>query len=110
MTIELSIEQRQLLKSITEDNVLMTIAHLAIEEELIQLRDDGMWLGMHANGFTCNNRDGSPSGVMRFGTRHGLVLALEAIAESTPEQVRSVEEQLVAAWQEEKRAASGAGS
>lgn len=56
----------------------LTTAHLAIEDVLIDFRDSGLSVFGPANGFVVRNRDGSPNGTMRIGTRDGLVIAIKA--------------------------------
>jgi hypothetical protein len=56
----------------------LTAAHLAVEDVLIEMRDARMSTFGRANGFVCNERDGTPSGIMRLGTRDGLRIAIEA--------------------------------
>jgi len=70
-----------LLRKIAEDHELMTAAHLAIENKLIDLRDSGIMIGVHANGLVVRGKDGSASEVIRMGTRMGIVMALKAIAD-----------------------------
>ena len=67
------------LSEITEDDI--TAAHLAIEDELIDMRDHRIGVLGYANGMVVNERDGSPSSIMRLGTREAIKLALKAIAE-----------------------------
>lgn len=42
------------------------------------MRDGGIGVAGHANGFVVNHRDGSPSSVMRLGTREGLRIGIRA--------------------------------
>jgi hypothetical protein len=58
------------------DEDALTAAHQAVEDELVDLRDRGMWAGLNRNGFVINERDGTPSSVMRMGTRYGLTIAI----------------------------------
>jgi hypothetical protein len=82
-----------LLRQIADDPDLMQAVHLAVEDHLIELRDSGMMIGgamgLPANGFAVRNKDGSPSEIIRLGTRPGIQYALRALAdhldkESTP--------------------------
>lgn len=74
-----------LLRQIADDPELMRAAHLAIEDHLIMLRDSGMFLGssagLPANGFVVREEDGSPSEIIRMGTRPGIEMTLKAIAD-----------------------------
>jgi len=56
----------------------LTAAHVAVEDVLIEFRDGGIGVLGCANGFVVNYRDGSPSPVMRLGTREGLRIAIKA--------------------------------
>lgn len=62
----------------TIDPAALTAAHLAVEDELIDMRDRCMSILGPANGFVVNNSDGSPSPLMRLGTRHGLEIGIKA--------------------------------
>ena len=68
------------------DEQALEAARLAVEDELIDMRDRGMWLtnaqGGPNNGFVCRNYDGTDSSVIRFSTRHGLKIALKAYFEA----------------------------
>jgi hypothetical protein len=60
------------------DEVALTAAHLAVEDVLIEHRDARIGVLGPRNGFIVNERDGSPSPIMRLGTRDGLRIAIEA--------------------------------
>jgi hypothetical protein len=60
------------------DEVALTAAHLAVEDVLIDFRDSRIGILGCANGFVVNERDGSPSGIMRLGTREGLKIGIKA--------------------------------
>lgn len=53
-------------------------ARLAIEDELIELRDLGVSV-LNRNGLTVNARDGSHSGIRRMSTAMGVHTALGAV-------------------------------
>ena len=53
-------------------------ARLAIEDELIELRDGG-FLVPNANGLTVNDRDGSHNGIRRMSTAMGVHATLAAV-------------------------------
>lgn len=59
----------------------LTAAHLAVEDALIDLRDLRVGVLGRANGFVVNERDGTPSGIMRLGTRDGLRIGIRAYLE-----------------------------
>jgi hypothetical protein len=56
----------------------LTAAHLAIEDALVEFRDERISVLNRANGFVIRERDGQPSSIMRFGTRDGLRIGIEA--------------------------------
>jgi len=60
------------------DQGALTAAHFAVENELIDLRDRRIGILGCANGFVVNEYDGTPSSVMRLGTREGLAIAIAA--------------------------------
>jgi hypothetical protein len=55
------------LESIASDEKLMQIARKAIEDELVEWRDECRFM-MRNNGFAIRNRDGSSSTIIRFGS------------------------------------------
>lgn len=56
----------------------LQLAHLAIENHLIELRDLRISVHGPANGWVVKEFDGTPSPVMRIGTRDGLRIAIRA--------------------------------
>ncbi len=56
----------------------LTAAHLAVEDALVDFRDNRISVLDRGNGFVVRERDGRLSGVMRLGTRDGLRIAIEA--------------------------------
>lgn len=60
------------------DEQALTAAHLAVEDELVELRNAGFGVVGPRNGFVIYHRDGTYSGVMRMGTRDGLRIAITA--------------------------------
>lgn len=60
------------------DEEALTAAHIAVEDVLIEFRDSRIGVLGRANGFVVNERDGSPSSIMRLGTREGLRIAIKA--------------------------------
>lgn len=69
------------------NHAALTAAHVAVEDALIEMRDNRLSVTGPANGFVVNERDGSPIGIMRLGTREGLRIGIEAYlaALTTPE-------------------------
>jgi hypothetical protein len=70
------------LRRIANDNDLLTSAHLAVENALVEFRDLGLSMMGPANGFVIKSRDGRPSSIMRLGTRDGIRIALLGIADA----------------------------
>jgi len=66
------------------DPAALQAAHIAVEDALIDLRDMGVGVLGHANGFTVNYKDGSRSDIMRMGTRDGLRIAIAAYLNALP--------------------------
>lgn len=56
----------------------LAAAHLAVEDVLIKMRDARIGVLFRANGFVVNERDGTPSIIMRLGTRDGLRIGIRA--------------------------------
>jgi hypothetical protein len=56
----------------------LTLAHVAIENTLVDLRDGRIFVMGPANGFVIRERDGSDSPIMRLGTRDGLRIGIKA--------------------------------
>ncbi len=60
------------------DERALTMAHVAVEDVLIEMRDLRIFVIHPANGFVVKEKDGKPSGIMRLGTRDGLRIAIKA--------------------------------
>lgn len=63
----------------------LTAAHLAVEDMLVELRDSRIGVLGKGNGFVICEKDGTPSSIMRMGTRHGLEIAIKKYLEITNE-------------------------
>ena len=74
-------ETAEILRGLAEDPKALYAAHIALEDELVMMRDSRMWLGMPANGLVIRERDGSESDIIRIGTREAVRRALVAIAD-----------------------------
>ena len=70
---------KQDLSSIYNNDELLEIGRKAIEDELVQWRNDGLSTMMRGNGFCIKSKDGTPSSIIRFGPEVGLKIALQAI-------------------------------
>jgi hypothetical protein len=64
----------------------LTAAHLAVEDVLIDMRDSRMGVLGRANGFIVNEKDGTPSSIMRLGTRDGLRIGIKAYLNALVDQ------------------------
>jgi hypothetical protein len=60
------------------DPAALTKAHKAVEDVLIEFRDSGLSVLGPANGFVVRDRNGTPSPIMRLGTRDGLEIGIKA--------------------------------
>jgi hypothetical protein len=60
------------------DEMALTAAHVAVEDELTDRRDRRIGLIGPANGFVVREADGAVSDIIRLGTRDGLRLAITA--------------------------------
>jgi hypothetical protein len=69
------------LRHIANDHELLwNIARRAIEDELIDWRDNGRFV-LRNNGFVVKYSDGTPSDIIRFGPEVGVRIALLALAD-----------------------------
>lgn len=66
------------------DPAALTMAHLAVEDRLIEMRDSRLSVIGPRNGFVVNEKDGSPSPMLRMGTREGLELGIAAYLAALP--------------------------
>lgn len=78
MTDTLPAELRRLAD---DQELLWNIARKAIEDELVQWRDDGLSMLGRNNGLTIKYADGTPSAIIRFGPEVGVRIALNALAD-----------------------------
>lgn len=60
------------------DQDALTMAHLAVEDQLVELRDARISIMGPANGLIIRERDGSESPWMRMGTRDALEIGIAA--------------------------------
>ena len=67
------------------DQEALTVAHLAVEDVLIDFRDSRIGVLGRANGFVINEPDGTPSPIMRLSTRDGLEIAIKAYLQALQE-------------------------
>lgn len=74
------------LRELADRPEMMTAAHLEIENQLIELRDSRITFGLHANGLVCKEKDGTPSDVIRMGTRMAIQQILRALADQLEQE------------------------
>lgn len=72
--------QGVVLRHLADDVELMEVGRKAVEDALVEWRDSRMFQ-VRNNGLTIQERDGSPSDIVRFGPEVGMAIALRAIAE-----------------------------
>jgi hypothetical protein len=65
------------------DQAALTAAHKAVEDVLVDLRDNGISTLECANGIVIRSRDGEPSPVIRIGTREALEIGIKAYLAAT---------------------------
>jgi len=74
--------------TLADDVALVESARKAIEDELIDWRDEGSFM-ICGNGFTVREKDGSPSEIIRFRTDIGFRIGLRALAAALTERGQS---------------------
>lgn len=67
-----------------DEELLWNVARLAIEDELVDWRDRGLFV-LRNNGFAIRTQEGEPSEIIRFGPEVGVRIALRAIADHLDE-------------------------
>lgn len=72
----------RLLSELTDEDYFR--AHLALENELVEMRDSRMGLLGYGNGLVIRERDGKESSVIRIGTNAALRIAVQAILNDYP--------------------------
>lgn len=65
----------------SDEQLLWNVARGAIEDALIEWRDDRLSMPLRNNGFVVKEADGEPSSVIRFGPETGVRIALLALAD-----------------------------
>ena len=71
------------------DQDALTAAHVAVEDELVEMRDSRMSVLGPANGLIIKERNGSWSDVMRMGTRDALRIGITAYLAAVEKASRS---------------------
>ncbi len=77
------------LRIVAEDARWMEVGRLAVEDELIYWRDDGLSSLGRNNGYTIKSRDGAPSSIVRFGPEVGWQIAANEIARRLSEETEA---------------------
>lgn len=71
----------QALREVAADKDLMfTVGRLAVEDELVDMRDRNMFM-LRNNGLVIKNTDGSDSSLIRLPIEMAVKIALEAMAD-----------------------------
>ena len=68
------------LAEVAEDDRLLEIGRKAVEDALIEWREDRLSQPLRRNGLVVYEKDGTPSSLIRFGTETAVRIALKAIA------------------------------
>jgi hypothetical protein len=64
------------------DDTALTAAHKAVEDVLIEFRDERISVLNRGNGFVVCEKDGRESPIIRLGTREGLAIGISAYLEA----------------------------
>jgi hypothetical protein len=67
------------LLQISEDDELLEVGRKAVEDTLVEWRDDRLSVLGRGNGLVIREKDGSNSHIIRFGVEHAMRIALEAM-------------------------------
>jgi hypothetical protein len=68
------------LRQIAKDTELLEVARQAIEDTLIEWRDERLSSPFRNNGLVVKERDGKPSHIIRIGPEEAVSIGLKAIA------------------------------
>lgn len=68
------------LNEIADNEELLEVGRKAIEDTLIEWRDNRLSEFMRGNGLVIREKDGSESSIIRFGPETALSIGLKAIA------------------------------
>lgn len=70
------------LRALAKDERIVEVGRRAIEDTLIDFRDERISIMGRGNGFVVREADGTDSSIIRIGTPEGLMLALRAMADA----------------------------
>jgi hypothetical protein len=73
--------RHEILRGVADDDHLMEVARQAVENTLVEWRDDRISELRRNNGLVIKERDGTASDVIRFGPETAMRIGLTAIAE-----------------------------
>jgi len=76
------IARATILEKISDDDNLLEIGRKAIEDELVDFRDNRISMLGRGNGLVIREKDGKESSMIRFGPEDALRIGLKAIAKS----------------------------
>jgi len=79
-TAELQAMREALLNEVADNDELLEVGRKAIEDELIEWRDNRLSMFNRGNGLVVREKDGKDSSVIRFGPETALKIGLKAIA------------------------------
>lgn len=78
--MRISKKELKFLADLAEDDKLLEIGRKAIEDMLVDMRDDRLSFGLNrGNGLVIRERDGQPSNIIRLGPEMALQVGLKAI-------------------------------
>ncbi len=77
----INVIHKKSLREVAENNQLLEVGRKAIEDVLIEFRDEHISELCRNNGLVCKNYDGTPSHIIRFGPETALRIGMKAIAD-----------------------------
>ena len=75
------LNRKQILAEIAENNELLEVGRKAIEDVLIDWRDNRLSEFTRGSGLVIREKDGQESSIIRLGSEDALRIGLKAIAE-----------------------------
>lgn len=80
-----SAEAALLRRLAVDSNLLWTVARRAVEDHLVEWRDERLSMPLRNNGLVIKEKDGTGSDVIRFGPETAVRIGLLALAEHLDE-------------------------
>lgn len=71
----------QKLRKLADDRLAIQTVHIALEDELIELRDDRISFPFRANGLVVREKDASPSDAIRIPTDEAVKRVIKILAD-----------------------------